>query len=275
MEEGRPSRTAWRVAMRRAAHQIFDIPPVFADPLALQIVEGQTPANDSPSLRAFMAVRSRYSDDQLAAAVERGVVQCVVLGAGLDTFAYRNPYAGLRVFEVDHPATQAWKRQLLEHTGIAIPDSLTFVPVDFETQTLRDGLERGGFRFDRLTFFSWLGVVPYLTGEAFESTLRLIASMPEGSAVVFDYGATRDSLGPREQEARDALSARVAAAGEPFKLFLDPGALAACLQSIGFTAQEDLNATGLNARYFQDRADGLRLMGTGGHVLSAQVGGIT
>lgn len=274
MEAGRPSRTAWRVAMRRATHQILDNPPVFADPLALRIVEGQTTANDSAPFRAFMAVRSRFSEDQLAEAVSRGATQCVVLGAGLDTFAYRNPYEGLQVFEVDHPATQAWKRHQLELTGIAVPPSLTFVPVDFETQTLQDGLATGGFRFDRITFFSWLGVVPYLTDEAFESTLRLIASMPEGSGVVFDYGATRDALSPREQEARDALSARVAAAGEPFKLFLDPKETAIRLKALGFGDVEDLGAQELNARYFRDRADGLRLMGTGGHLLGARVTGL-
>jgi methyltransferase (TIGR00027 family) len=271
MEEGRPSRTAWRVAMRRAAHQILDIPPVFTDPLALKIVEGQTPANDSAPFRAFMAVRSRYSEDRLAEAVAQGVSQCVVLGAGLDTFAYRNPHAGLRVFEVDHPATQAWKRHCLDRSGIAIPASLTFVPVDFETQILRDGLMRAGFRFDQAAFFSWLGVVPYLTEEAFESTLCLIASAPKGSGVVFDYGAIRDSLSPPEQEARDALSARVAAAGEPFKLFLDPRELALRLREIGFGDVEDLSARDLNARYFRDRPDGLRLLGTGGHLLCARV----
>lgn len=275
MQVGRPSRTAWRVAMRRAAHQILDNPPVFADPLALTIVEGQTTANDSAPFRAFMAVRSRYSEDQLAEAVSRGATQCVVLGAGLDTFAYRNPYAGLQVFEVDHPATQAWKRDQLDLTGITIPASMTFVPVDFETQTLQNGLAAAGLHFDRITFFSWLGVVPYLTNEAFESTLRLIAAMPEGSGVVFDYGATRDALSSLEREVRDALAARVAAAGEPFKLFLDPGELAIRLKAIGFGDVEDLGARDLNARYFRDRADGLKLMGTGGHLLGARVGRTT
>ena len=271
MIEGRPSRTAWRVAMRRAAHQLLDIPPVFADPLALRIVEGQTPVVDSASFRAFFAARSRFSEDELAAAVQRGATQCVVLGAGLDTFAYRNPYPEVHVFEVDHPATQAWKQHLLERAEIAIPASMTFVPVDFETQTLRDGLASAGFQFDRITFFSWLGVVPYLTDEAFESTLRLIASLPKDSGVVFDYGTTRESLNPVEQAARDALAARVAAAGEPFKLFLDPGELASRLQALGFTGTQDMGARELNGRYFAGRADGLKLIGSGGHVLSSRV----
>jgi methyltransferase (TIGR00027 family) len=271
MLEGRPSRTAWRVATRRAAHQILDTPQVFTDPLALRIVEGETSGRDQGAFRAFMAVRSRYSEDELAAAVARGATQCVVLGAGLDTFAYRNPYSGLHVFEVDHPATQAWKQHRLEQSGIPIPPSMTFVPVDFETQTLRDGLGSAGFRFDRITFFSWLGVVPYLTDEAFESTLRLIVSLPPESGVVFDYGATRESLSAREQEARDALSARVAAAGEPFRLFFDPRELSARLQTMGFAKPENLGAKELNARYFRDRADGLKLVGSSGHLLSARV----
>jgi len=271
MVEGRPSKTAWRVAMRRAAHQILDIPPVFVDPLAVRIVEGQTAENDLAPFRAFMAVRSRYSEDRLAEAVARGATQCVVLGAGLDTFAYRNPYADLHVFEVDHPSTQVWKRHRLDQAGIHIPASMTFVPVDFETQSLREELGGAGFRFDRITFFSWLGVVPYLTDEAFESTLRFIASMPGDSGVVFDYGATRESLSPREQAARDALSARVAAAGEPFQLFLDPNELSARLEALGFGEPEDLGAPELNSRYFHDRADGLKLVGGGGHLLSARV----
>lgn len=275
MVEGRPSRTAWRVAMRRAAHQILDDPPVFRDPLALRIVEGETTGKDQGAFRAFMAVRSRFSDDELAKAMERGATQCVVLGAGLDTFAYRNPHPGLHVFEVDHPATQAWKRYRLEKTGIVIPPSLTFVPVDFETQTLRGGLAEAGFRFNRITFFSWLGVVPYLTDEAFDSTLRLIASMPEGSGVVFDYGATRESLSVKEQAARDVLCERVAAAGEPFILFLDPGELLVRLRRLGFSEAENLGARELNARYFEGRADGLKLVGTSGQLMMARVARLT
>jgi methyltransferase (TIGR00027 family) len=172
-----------------------------------------------------MAVRSRYAEDSLALAVERGVRQYIVLGAGLDTFAYRNFYAevGLRVLEVDHPATQAWKRGLLTAAGIPIPPQLAFAPIDFERQTLRDGLPSAGFDAAAPAFFSWLGVTPYLTREAFTATLQFVLSMPPGSGVAFDYAVVRSSLNPREQMAMDALSARVAAAGEPFQLFLDPG----------------------------------------------------
>src|SRR5580704_4643658 len=154
MRSDAPSRTAQRVAMRRAAHQLLDNPIVFEDPLAVAIAEGDPePSADAPlpysrALRAFLVVRSRYGEDQLARAVARGVRQYVVLGAGLDTFAYRNPFqsSGLHVFEVDHPATQAWKREQLRSAGIAVPQSLTFVPVDFERQVLPDELRQAGFR---------------------------------------------------------------------------------------------------------------------------------
>jgi methyltransferase (TIGR00027 family) len=197
MLEGNFSRTAQRVAIRRAAHQLLDQPRVLDDPLALRIIGAEAAAalRTNPkehhafarAFRAFMAARSRYAEDELARAVASGVRQYVVLGAGLDTFAYRNPHDGLRVFEVDHPATQAWKRERLQAAGIAVPSSLTFVPIDFERQTLADGLERAGFDHRIAAFFSWLGVTPYLTREACMSTLSLIAKMPASSGVVFDF----------------------------------------------------------------------------------------
>src|SRR5882762_1319056 len=167
MQEGTFSRTAERVAIRRAAHQLLDQPRVLDDPLALRIIGSEAeealrsnPKEDhsfSRAFRAFMAARSRYTEDELANAFAHGVRQYVVLGAGLDTFAYRNPHPGLRVFEVDHPATQAWKREQLQAAAIAIPASLTFVPVDFERQTLADGLAQCGFNPSGAAFFSWLG----------------------------------------------------------------------------------------------------------------------
>jgi methyltransferase (TIGR00027 family) len=196
MQEGKFSRTARRVAIRRAAHQLLDQPRVLDDPLALRIIGSEAedelrsnPKEDhafSRAFRAFMAARSRFAEDELARAVGLGVKQYVVLGAGLDTFAYRNPHAGLRVFEVDHPDTQAWKREQLHAAGIAIPASLTFVPIDFERQTLAAGLAQSGFNANAAAFFSWLGVTPYLTREACMTTLSFIAKMPTGSGgVVF------------------------------------------------------------------------------------------
>jgi methyltransferase (TIGR00027 family) len=199
LKQGRLSRTANKVAIRRAAHQLFDQPKVLDDPLAVPIigVEAVEKLRSSPkerqhpisrAFRAFMAARSRYAEDQLAKAIEERVAQYVVLGAGLDTFAYRNPHAAyLQVFEVDHPATQAWKLERLQTAGIAIPTSLKFVPVDFERQTLAAGLAQGGFDSGSPAFFSWLGVTPYLTRESCIATLRFIAQLPPGSGVAFDF----------------------------------------------------------------------------------------
>jgi methyltransferase (TIGR00027 family) len=278
MLQAQPSRTAQRVALRRAAHQLLDEPRVFDDPLAVAIADGasELPAHAqqpfSKALRAFLAVRSRYAEDQLAAAVEHGVRQYVLLGAGLDTFAYRNPFrsAGLHVFEVDHPATQEWKREQLHRAGIAIPPEMTFAAADFERQSLDAVLTAAGFSKREPGLFSWLGVTPYLSRPAFDATIRFIASMPSGSGVVFDFAVERSLLNPQQQLALDALSARVARAGEPFQLFFDPAALAADLARLGFGKIEDLDCDQINARYFSGRSDGLAVSG-GGHLLSGWI----
>ena len=210
--------------------------------------------------RAFMAARSRYAEDQLARAVARGATQYVILGAGLDTFAYRNPFRNLRVFEVDHPATQLWKRELLQSANIAIPSKVVYVPIDFERQTLDDaGIDRAA-----MTFFSWLGVIPYLTREAAMSTLHFIASMPSGSGVAFDYAVDPSSLGFLQRAAFNALSRRVAKAGEPFRLFFHPRDLADSLKRLGFRDIEDLDSAQINTRYAAGIAGDIgRLCGAG------------
>jgi methyltransferase (TIGR00027 family) len=280
MHEDRPSKTAFRVALRRAAHQILDDPRVFEDPLALAIVgadsemlrsDPKSRSKVSRILRAFLVVRSRYAEDELARAVEGGTRQYVVLGAGLDTFAYRNPHPGLRVFEVDHPATQGWKRRRLEAAGISIPESMTFAPVDFENQTLADGLARAGLQRDQRAFVSWLGVVPYLTRSAAMETLRFVGSLPAGSGIVFDYALPPESLNLLQRLAFNALARRVAAAGEPFQTFFEPSALMGELRRMGFGSFEDLGGEEINARYFAGRADGLRVGGGAGRLMKAEV----
>jgi methyltransferase (TIGR00027 family) len=286
MQEGKFSRTAQRVAIRRAAHQLLDEPRVLDDPLALRIIGSEAaatlrsdPKEDhafARAFRAFMAARSRFAEDELARAVASGVsqqrvTQYVILGAGLDTFAYRNPHPGLRVFEIDHPATQAWKRDQLQSTGIPIPQSLTFVPVDFEHQTLADALASSGLNTNAPTFFSWLGVTPYLTREACMTTLSVIARMPAGTGVVFDFAIDPALLNAGQRQALDALSARVARYGEPFQLFFDPAKLQADLKALGFHRTEFLQGAQINARYFKDRADGLQVRGSLGHLMSAWV----
>ena len=266
MEMGRASKTALGVAIRRAAHQLVDAPPVINDPIAARLVGsgyrgkmGRASHKVGRDLRAFVAARSRYAEDQLAEAVERGVSQYVVLGAGLDTFAYRNPYAGLRVFEVDFPATQEWKRELLGEAEIALPEGLRFVPLDFEHKTLGDGLVEAGFDREEAAFFGWLGVVPYLTLAAFRATLGVIAQLPDGSAVSFDYAVSPERLNAVGRKAFDGLAGRVAATGEPFQLFFTPEEMEEELRGAGFRRMEQLDSDRLNERYFKDRADGLKL----------------
>lgn len=266
METGKASRTALRVAIRRAAHQVIDHPHVLDDPIAVPLL-GPGFERDmeramhkvARDFRAFMAARSRYVEDQLAYAVSNGVTQYVVLGAGLDTFAYRNPFAALRVFEVDFPATQAWKRSMLHEAGIEAPANLTFVPLDFEHQTLAEGFAEVGFESDRTAFFGWLGVVPYLTLDAFRTTLDAVARLPHGSGVSFDYAFSPETLSPRRRMVFDALSERVAAAGEPFRLFFTPEEMEAELHHVGFQRVDQVDTQRLNEVYFKDRADGLKL----------------
>jgi len=266
VETGRASRTAFRVAMRRAAHQVLDQPAVLPDPVAVPLfgahfaLDREREAHPiARSFRAFMAARSRYAEDKLWRAVAAGVDQYVVLGAGLDTFAYRNPFPDLRVFEVDFPATQEWKRALLAEASVHVPANLTFVPLDFEHRTLREGLADAGFDMAAPAFFGWLGVVPYLTPEAFRSTLQAIARQPMGSGASFDYALSPESMSPQRRAVFDALAARVAAAGEPFQLFFTPESLEAELRGAGFREVEHTDSEQLNADYFRDRADGLRL----------------
>jgi methyltransferase (TIGR00027 family) len=261
--------------MRRAAHQLLDDPKVLDDPVALRIIGKENaealradPARFessrlSPYLRAFMAARSRYAEDELALAVGRGVSQYVILGAGLDTFAYRNPYpAGtLRVFEVDHPATQGWKMGCLEEAGIPVPGDLEFVPLDFASSTLGQGLERAGFDHGRCAFFSWLGVTEYLTVEGVMETLRFIASAPAGSGVLFDYMLEPSLLAPSQRYIFDIIAGHVASSGEPWQAFFDPAPLTAELRAMGFGHVDDHGQEQINERYFRDRKDGLRVGG--------------
>jgi len=281
MQDGKFSRTAQRVAIRRAAHQLLDSPKVLEDPLALAIIGSeaadelrQRPKEDpsfSRAFRAFMVARSRYAEDELASAIAYGVNQYVILGAGLDTFAYRNPHPNLRIFEVDHLATQSWKRARLHAANIAVPPNLTFVPMDFEQQTLAGRLQHSGFDRRSPAFFSWLGVTPYLTRDACMTTLDLIASMPKNSGVVFDFAIDRKLLNPGQRIALDALSKRVAAAGEPFQLFFDPRELEADLKKMRFRRTEFLQGEDINARYFSQRSDKLRVRGGLGHLMGAWV----
>ncbi len=280
MEQAIPSSTALRVALRRAAHQIHDSPIVFDDPMAVAVLGTtysealrRTPTRlDRPfsvGLRAFLVARSRYAEDTLQRAVESGVDQYVLLGAGLDTFAYRNPYARLRVFEVDHPATQQWKRELLQRNNVTIPDNLRYAPVDFERHSLSAQLLDAGFNHRAPAFFAWLGVVPYLTLEAFRATVSYVADQPSGTGLALDYGRPPSALPLLERLAHDSMASRVKQAGEPFQLFFEPHEIA--IELSRFMRLEDLGREEINARYFHGRTDQLAIRGSAGRLLSAWV----
>src|ERR1051325_9798919 len=167
MIDGQPSVTAERVATRRAAHQLLDRPLILEDPAPCTIAgrareqeirrdpHGAAGGAVGRALRAHLVIRSRVAEDELARAVDRGVRQYVVLGAGLDTFVCRNPYRDLRVFEVDFPATQAWKRQRLRDVGLTVPEGAVFVPCEFAAQSVVEALEQAGFGRTQPAFFSW------------------------------------------------------------------------------------------------------------------------
>ena len=208
--------------------------------------------------RAFLVARSRYAEDELERLYQEGVRQYIVLGAGLDTFAYRNAHGKhLRVFEVDHPSTQAWKRTQLREHGIGLAPSLRFVPVDFEKWLLADGLRKAGFRRSAPVFVSWLGVTMYLTRDAVMQTRNFFAkSCARGSEIVFDFSLPDEALGEAERVSRARRAQRVARVGEPWISRFDPPALVRELAAMGFSQAEYFGANEANKRYFGDRADG-------------------
>jgi methyltransferase (TIGR00027 family) len=275
VQPDRASRTAESVAARRAAHQLLDVPPVFADPIAARLLRSdlaerlrQRPKSfDRPAgmryLRAFLAARSRYAEDRLHAAAPRGVRQYILLGAGFDTFAYRCDLPELRIIEVDHPATQAVKRRRLAAAGINEPANTNYVAADLAHTPLRDALARGGFDPTRPAVIAWLGVLPYLELPAIEGVFAFAATLQAGSEIVFDYSQPPETLGWLARFAYRRLAKRVAALGEPWKTFFLPPALHALLARHGLTVLEDLDATAINARYFARRRDHLRVRGVG------------
>jgi methyltransferase (TIGR00027 family) len=282
LEPGRPSVTAQGAAMLRAAHQLLDTPRIFDDPLALAIIgtEAEAALRADPGSfqtpyrrrqRANIAARSRHAEDALAKARRRGVRQYVILGAGLDTFAYRSASedGALGVFEVDHPATQAWKRQRLAERGMAATRRLTYVPIDFERERLEDALRDAGLDMDEPVFISWLGVATYLTRDAVFQTLRSVAGLTPGSAIIFTYAQSPETLNPEQRAMFDAAAERVAALGEPWRSFFEPVALAEDLRAVGFAAVEDLGPAEIHARYFAGRSDGFAPGSTGRLALAA------
>ena len=257
------SKTALGVGALRAMHRIVDAEPwVIDDPVSLALfgVAARASVDTDPAwttdpakiaLRGHVLVRSAFAEDRLRAAVARGVRQCVVLGAGYDTFAYRQPdwMDRVRLIEVDAPETQSDKRARLGRAGIAIPANVTFAPVDFERTPLADGLATAGFDAAATSFFSWLGVTMYLTRAAVDAVFRFVAGLPAGSEIAFTFSAPGGS---------SDLERRVAEVGEPLLTRIAPAEIEALLQRAGFSRITVLSAADAQ-RYLGQRTDALRV----------------
>jgi methyltransferase (TIGR00027 family) len=271
MQAGRPSETAYRAAMARARHQVLDDPKVFDDPVAVRFLRADDAdalkrkrGKGSPlaqGMRYAIAARSRITEDALHACVARGVRQYVVLGAGLDTFAFRSPYdaATLRVFEVDHPSTQQDKQRAAREAGLVTPPSLSFVPVDLARDDAWKALEAAGFDAGAPAFFGVLGVSVYIDESAWMETLSSIArEAAKGSEIVFDYVVAPSTLGWLDRMFLRWTARRCARVGEPWVTYLDPEALPGRMRALGFSAAQNLHpaafATKVRAEHKLDPA---------------------
>ena len=271
MRSGQLSQTARGAAAYRAVHQMLEGGAIFKDPFASRILDEQTAASlnemaADESLRPwrlFIAARSRFSEDTMANCVASGVRQVVVLGAGLDTFSLRNPFAdlGVRVFEVDYAATQSWKRERIKAAGLIEPQPLIFAPTDSE------GLTRVGFRLNQPAFFQWLGVVPYLTKKAVSSTLKLISNIPQ-AVVVFDYAEPFQNYPAQRRTSIIAVAENAAVRGEPWLSLFDPAELHELLRGEGFKTVEDLGLPEITERLYGDLGRDITI-GPGPHIVRA------
>ena len=265
-----PERTALRVALWRALHvQVDPAPHVLEDEVGLQLAapdEGWRQRPDmhpqgSSRARASIVARARFIEDLVVAQASRGVDQYVILGAGLDTFAQRRPEiaARLRVFEVDQPGPQAWKRQRLVELGIGIPAWLQLVPVDFEAGgSWWDQLAIAGFDPARPAIVVSTGVMMYLTREANAATLRQVAALAPGSTFASTFMLPLDLIEAEERPSRQMTEKFARAAGTPFLSFFTPPDILALARDSGFKTAQHVSAADLTARYFAGRADGLR-----------------
>lgn len=288
MDNNRASITAIMCGYTRAYHATHDSPRIFDDFIAAQFYTPEeigffnhamagllnvfdpetaaTVSDETEALRLVMQVhnssiilgRARFTEDCLEGYISRGLTQYVILGAGMDTFSLRRPeLAGqLEIFEVDHPATQANKRERLLKISPELPRNLHLVPVNFEKDDLKTALLQAGFDSSRPAFFSWLGVTYYLERQAIEDTLQTIASLSSpGSALVFDYShedVYKPEKGNRRTKATQEITRQT---GEPLKTGFDPAKLEVLLRQYGFQTRENLPPEEIEKRYFSHRDD--------------------
>ncbi|MCX7176946.1 MAG: class I SAM-dependent methyltransferase [Proteobacteria bacterium] len=264
MADREASHTALATAYLRAAHQLLDAPPrILDDPIAVRLLGNAAPQKihdeieryqsaPARALRSHVVLRSRYTEDCLQAAQQRGITQYIILGAGFDTFALRQPAwaKSLKIFEVDHPGTQALKRSHLAAAALEMPANLAFAQIDFEHESLLDGLLRHGVSLDEPTLFSWLGVTMYLNEAAIDSALLSVAAFPSGSEIVLTFLQPPESA---SDAAPAQLAGRVAGAGEPFVSYFEPEAMAEKLTGAGFTKLEFLSPEDADTKYYKHR----------------------
>lgn len=289
MPENQVSITALITAFARAYHSKYDTPKIFDDFLApelftpeehaffsqnlaksLEFFDPEFAASCPDQFTALMRVmqiqngpvtlsRSRYTEDSLEAAVGQGVQQYVILGAGFETFAFRRPemLKQLQVFEVDHPATQNYKRQRIADLGWDCPAQLHFVPLDFSKDNLATALQLSGYDPKKTSFFSWLGVTIYLSRQAVLDTLRNIAGIAlAGSMIIFDYMDADALIPERTEKSIQLMQEVVRRAGEPIKTGFDPEALTGELANFKLRLHEDLGPSAIETLYFKGRTDG-------------------
>ncbi len=269
MTDRHSSNTAFSAATLRAVHQLVDEEPkILNDPIAPRLLDAstldqihlnpnkfQTPR--MKAIRSHIVLRSRYTEDRLAEAVDNGVQQYLILGAGLDTFPYRQPHWArvLRIFEVDHSASQRSKRERLALAGIEVPSNVELIACDFETTSLHDCLRKGSFDFGRPAFISWLGVTMYLSTDAVDEVFRFVSSLSRSSEIVFTFASPSSTS--KENCREPSIAAFAAAHGEPWRTRFEPNDLAHKLHGLGFSTVSFLSASDADIRYFRGRHDGL------------------
>lgn len=288
MTEAEASRTSLIASLMRTSHTRFDRPALIHDTWADRfvpdtertafLVSRGVRVEDFESLDAALAaalrtspaypsviLRCRWAEDALQAAVSNGLRQYVIIGAGMDSFALRRPdFAnGIQIIEVDHPATQSFKRERLRAAEVQIPPDLDLVAVDLSTSDLGTALKSSRYRKDRPAFFSWLGVTMYLTRKENLATLKAIASCSApGSELAFNYIDQREFDSALQSKESKSVQSNTSALGEVWKSGFDPAVLGADLQNLGFTLEEDLDGEQISKRYYGNSEDALRPMVT-------------
>lgn len=263
-----PDSTAVRTALWRVLHVELDAPPpVLDDTIGLRLAEpdpdwrsrGDMHPDGTRAFRASIVARARYLDDLVIELAAAGVGQYVILGAGLDSFAQRHPDVAVRIFEVDQPGTQDWKRRRLSEIGYPPGPNLQFVPVDFERgEALPDALRSNGFDADRPAVFSSMGVSMYLTKEATEATLRQVSALADGSVLAMTFMLPVELVDAAERPIQESVEAAAAGSGTPFISHYAPAEMVEMCRAAGFSAAQHVSPDDLTARYFAERTDGLR-----------------